>query len=63
MEPKYGLESFAAKSEKKKIVIGNRAVIYNRCSTEKQDNPDWQEKACLNFCIQFGLTVKRIFGE
>lgn len=62
-EPKNHLQSFAAKSKKKKIVIGNKAVIYNRCSTEKQDSLAWQEKVCHNFCNQNGWTVERCFGE
>ena len=62
-EPKNHLQSFAAKSKKKKIVIGNKAVIYNRCSTEKQDSLAWQDKVCQNLCNQKGLTLVRSFGE
>lgn len=57
------LQRFAAKSKKKVIVFSNKAVIYNRCSTEKQDSLDWQEKVCANFCKQNGWDIIRVFSE
>jgi site-specific DNA recombinase len=62
-EPKNHIQAFAVKINKKKIIVNNRAVIYNRCSTEKQDSLKWQEKVCYNFCQQNNWIVERCFGE
>ena len=46
------LQKFASKNQKKKVEYGNKAVVYNRCSTEKQDSLEWQENVCVKFCLQ-----------
>ncbi len=62
-ESKNNLKCFAVKSNKKKLIVGSRAVIYNRCSTEKQDSLQWQEKICHTYCNQNNWTVEKCFGE
>ncbi len=57
------LQKFAVKSSKKKIVFNDKAVIYNRCSTEKQDSLEWQDQVCSNLCKQNKLKLIRSFGE
>ena len=57
------LKKFAIKSKKKQIHYTDKAVIYNRCSTEKQDSLEWQEKVCTNYCKQNEFNLIRCFGE
>lgn len=57
------LHQFAVKSEKKIIVYGDRAVTYNRCSTNKQDSVEWQEKITAGFVKQNNWNLVKAFGE
>lgn len=63
-EKKNLLQQFAVKSKKKKkIVFGNRAVTYNRCSTEKQDSVEWQKKITGSFVLQNNWELVKSYGE
>jgi site-specific DNA recombinase len=57
------LQKFAVKSSKKKIIFNDKSVIYNRCSTEKQDSLEWQDQVCSNFCKLNKFKLVRSFGE
>src|SRR4051812_23273038 len=57
------LQQFAVKSQKKKIIFNDKAVIYNRCSSDKQDSLGWQEKICTDFCRNNNWTLLKSFGE
>ena len=57
------IQQFAVKGKSKTTKVGNRAVIYNRCSTEKQDSLSWQEKVCTNFCEQQKFVIEKCFDE
>lgn len=56
------LRQFAVKSEKKVIVYGDRAVTYNRCSTNKQDSVEWQKKITAGFVKQNNWDLVKAFG-
>lgn len=57
------LQQFAVKSQKKKIIYGDKAVTYNRCSTEKQDSLQWQEKVTADYVKQMNWILIKSFGE
>ncbi len=57
------LQQFAVKSQKKKVIFGDKAVTYNRCSTDKQDSLGWQEKVTGDYVKQKNWTLIRSFGE
>jgi DNA invertase Pin-like site-specific DNA recombinase len=57
------MQQFAVKVKRKITKDGNRALIFNRCSTEKQDSLSWQEKVCKNLCEQREWIVEKCFGE
>jgi site-specific DNA recombinase len=57
------LQQFAVKGSKQKITLNNKVVIYNRCSTEKQDSLEWQEAVCINYCQQKNLSYVMSFAE
>jgi len=57
------MQQFAAKSIKKKVRLSDRAVIYNRCSSEKQDSLDWQEQECRRLSQQQKFDLVRCWGE
>jgi site-specific DNA recombinase len=56
------LQQFAVKSERKNIVYGDRAITYNRCSTERQDSVEWQAKITGGFVRQNGWPLVKSFG-
>lgn len=60
------LKLFARKSGKKKIVIGNRAVIYYRVSSENQvkfgNSLEWQKEICEKYCKEKGYEIVAYFG-
>jgi hypothetical protein len=57
------MQQFAVKGKRKITKDGNRAIIFNRCSTEKQDSLSWQEKVCTNFCEQQKFVIEKCFDE
>ncbi|CAN5680708.1 hypothetical protein BH11BAC1_BH11BAC1_16530 [soil metagenome] len=57
------LQQFAVKSGKQIIVYNDRAVTYNRCSKEKQDSIQWQEKITADCVKQNNWVLVRCFGE
>ena len=56
------LKQFTVKSTDKKPIDNGRSVIYNRCSTEKQDSLDWQDRVCVNLCSQNKFDIIKTFG-
>ncbi|HRH65178.1 MAG TPA: recombinase family protein [Bacteroidia bacterium] len=56
------LKKFSVKSKSIKEIENNRAVIYNRCSTEQQDSLDWQDNVCVNLCNQIKLDLIKTFN-
>lgn len=56
------LKQFSVKSKTIKEIENNRAVIYNRCSTEQQDSLDWQDNVCVNLCNQIKLDLIKTFN-
>ena len=57
------LKRFAAKDTKNALVENNTSVIYNRCSTEKQDSLDWQDAACEELCKREKFVLRKTWGE
>ena len=56
------LQQFAVKKQKSQRVIGDRAITYNRCSTEKQDSVDWQMKVTSGVVKQWNWQLIMAFG-
>lgn len=56
------LQQFAVKSQKKNIIYGDRAITYNRCSTERQDSVEWQAKITGGYVRQNGWNLIKSFG-
>jgi DNA invertase Pin-like site-specific DNA recombinase len=57
------LKQFAVKSHHKKIIYSDRAVTYNRCSSDKQDSIEWQAKITSGYVKQNDWTLIKPFGE
>lgn len=57
------LKQFAAKSNKNKSSVNIRSVIYNRCSSEKQDTLEQQDSECINLCQEYGLEIIKTYSE
>jgi len=47
----------------KKIKENKKAILYVRCSTEKQVSLEWQEEICMGYCEQHGLSIEQVFSE
>lgn len=56
------LQKFAIKCSEDRTIENNRAVIYNRCSTEQQDSLDWQDTVCVNLCKQNKFDLIKTFN-
>lgn len=56
------LQQFAVKSKKTKIIISDRAVTWNRCSSKKQDSLGWQEKVTGEYVRQNNWNLVKAFG-
>ncbi len=56
------LQQFTVKKEKSKVEIGDRAITYNRCSTEKQDSVEWQSKVTAGVVKQNNWHLIKAFG-
>lgn len=58
------LKQFAVKSNSKTTIVYNdTAVIYNRCSSKKQDSLGWQDEYAAKFSSQLKLELVRSFNE
>jgi len=57
------LKQFAAKSNKKQFEYNDRTVIYDRCSSARQDSLGWQDDECLLLVKEKKLNLIRTFGE
>lgn len=55
------LQQFAVKSNKKNNVENNRAIIYNRCSSEKQDSLEWQGEQCTRLANELKVDIIKTF--
>lgn len=56
------LQRFASSKPKTVVEIGDRALTYNRCSSEKQDSVEWQAKVTAGVVRQNNWQLIKAFG-
>ncbi|HEX5002394.1 MAG TPA: recombinase family protein [Bacteroidia bacterium] len=55
------LKQFAVKCTSNKSSENKRTVIYNRCSSEKQDTLEQQDAECVNLCREFDFEIIKTY--